>query len=132
MIHEATHQLNAEVAGFRKAKWIDEGLATYFGTSRVERGRLVPGKIDPDTYPIWWLLNSGLTGSLDADIEDGRYADAYKRLIIEGGSLENFERIIGPADKIEYEWYRYLQTRMQDLKPQSDDAETTAVIWSQH
>lgn len=33
--------------------------------------------------------------------EDGRHADAYKRLIIEGGSLENFERIIGPADKID-------------------------------
>ena len=26
MIHEATHQLNAEVSGFKKAKWIDEGL----------------------------------------------------------------------------------------------------------
>lgn len=49
MIHEATHQLNAEVAGFKKAKWIDEGLATYFGTSRIERGKLIPGKIDPDT-----------------------------------------------------------------------------------
>jgi hypothetical protein len=72
MIHEATHQLNAEVSGFRKAKWIDEGLATYFGTSRVEGGGLVPREIDPDTYPIWWLSNSGLTGNLDADIEAGR------------------------------------------------------------
>jgi hypothetical protein len=171
MIHEATHQLNAEVSGFRKAKWIDEGLATYFGASRIERGRLVPGKIDPDTYPIWWLSNSGLTGSLDADIEAGRwipiralitgkdapninsnvnryyieywslthflfhydnarYAEAYKRLIAEGGSLANFEKIIGPADKIEYEWYRYLSGKISTLAESEDTDETTTVVWS--
>ena len=171
MVHEATHQLNAEVSGFKKAKWIVEGLATYFGSSRIERGRLVPGKIDPNTYPIWWLLNSGLTGSLGADIEagrwipiraiisgkdapninsnvnryyiqywslthflfhydNGRYASAYKRLIVEGGSLANFERIIGPADKIEYEWYRYLQITVQGMMPQSSDEESTTIEWS--
>ncbi len=172
MIHEATHQLNAEVSGFRKAKWIDEGLATYFGTSRIEHGKLVPGKIDPDTYPIWWLSNSGLTGSLDADIEagrwipiralitgkdapnissnvnryyiqywglthflfhhdNGRYADAYRRLILEGGTLANFEKIIGPADRIEYEWYRYLQAITADLTSAEDSGEATRVIWRQ-
>lgn len=172
MIHEATHQLNAEVAGFRKAKWIDEGLATYFGTSRLERGRLIPGTIDPDTYPVWWLTNAGLTGSLDDDIEtgrwipiraiitgrdapninsnvnryyiqywslshflfhyeNGRYAAAYKRLIAEGGSLENFEKIIGRADKIEYEWYRYLQGKIQEMTPTADDDGVTTIVWSQ-
>jgi hypothetical protein len=172
MVHEATHQLNAEVSGFRKAQWIDEGLATYFGSSRIERGRLVPGKIDPDTYPIWWLLNSGLTGNLDADIKTGhwipiralitgknapninsnvnryylqywslthflfhydnsRYAGAYKQLIAEGGSLSNFEKCVGPADKIEYEWYRYLQGKIQDLKPQDHDGKATIIEWRQ-
>ena len=157
MIHEATHQLNAEVAGFKKTKWIDEGLATYFGTSQIERGQLVPGKIDANTYPIWWLRDSELTGSLDADIQSGRwipiralitgknapnissnvncyyiqywslshflfhgensrYADAYLQLIAEGGSLKNFEALIGPADKIEYEWYRYLQVVIEQLE----------------
>src|SRR5581483_770218 len=29
MLHEATHQLNNEVAHFKLAKWVDEGLATY-------------------------------------------------------------------------------------------------------
>jgi Protein of unknown function (DUF1570) len=171
MIHEATHQLNAEVSGFRKAKWIDEGLATYFGTSRIERGRLVPGEIDPDTYPIWWLSNSGLTGSLDADIEagrwipiralitgrdapninsnvnryyiqywslthflfnydNGRYAEAYKRLISEGGSLANFEKIIGPADRIEYEWYRYLSGKISAFAAPEDSDEATTVVWN--
>jgi hypothetical protein len=73
MVHEATHQLNTEVSVFRKAKWIDEGLATYFGTSRIRLGKLIPGEIDADTYPIWWLTRSGLTGNLDADIQDGRW-----------------------------------------------------------
>lgn len=171
MIHEATHQLNAEVARFPKARWIDEGLATYFGTSRIERGTLLPGAIDPHTYPIWHLDNSGLSGSLDADIRDGRwipiralitgkdapniasnvnryyiqywslshflfhgengrYADAYKRLIAEGGSLANFEKRIGPADRIEVEWYRYLQDRIAELAPGDDDPDTTTVVWS--
>ena len=157
MIHEATHQLNAEVARFKEAKWIDEGLTTYFGTSQIERGQLVPGKIDANTYPIWWLSDSELTGSLDADIQsgrwipiralitgknapnissnvnryyiqywslshflfhgkNGRYANAYRQLIVEGGSLNNFEALIGPAEKIEYEWYRYLQMTIKELK----------------
>jgi hypothetical protein len=171
MIHEATHQLNAEVARFPKAKWIDEGLATYFGTSRIERGALQPGSVDLDTYPIWHLRNSGFSGSLDTDIRDGRwiplralitgkdapdigsnvnryyieywslshflfhgrngrYADAYKRLIAEGGSLENFERRIGPVDRIEYEWYRYLQDKIAELAPGEDSGDTTTIVWS--
>ncbi len=38
--------------------------------------------------------------------ENGRYAEGCERLIAEGGTLANFERLIGPADRIEYEWYR--------------------------
>ena len=169
MIHEATHQLNAEVADFPKYKWADEGLATYFGTSRIENGVLMPGLIDPDTYPIWHLWNAGLSGSLDKDIdayrwipiralitgvdapdiasnvnryyiqywslshflfhaENGRYAAGYKRLIAEGGSLANFERLIGPADRIEYEWYRYLRGKIAELAPQNDSDEVTPVV----
>lgn len=169
MVHEATHQLNAEVSGFPKYKWVDEGLATYFGTSRIERGRLLPGRIDPGAYPIWWLTNSGLTGSLDNDIEEGRwipiralitgidapnvasnvnryyiqywslshflfhggnggYSEGYRRLIAEGGSLANFERLIGPADRIEYEWYRYLQDRIAERTPQAGNADATPVV----
>ncbi|MFZ5638890.1 MAG: DUF1570 domain-containing protein [Pseudomonadota bacterium] len=73
MLHEATHQLNAEVSGFPRYKWVDEGLGTYFGTSRFEDGRLRPGRIDPDTYPVWHLANFRPSGSLDADIRDGRW-----------------------------------------------------------
>src|SRR4051812_43829789 len=33
MLHESTHQLNKEVANLKLAKWMEEGLATYFSTS---------------------------------------------------------------------------------------------------
>lgn len=72
MLHEATHQLRNEVARFPKAKWSDEGLATYFSTSRIRDGKLVLGEIDPDTYPIWHLRGLTLTGNLQEDIRKGR------------------------------------------------------------
>jgi len=55
MLHEATHQLNEEVAQLNLAKWLDEGLAEYFSTSRIRDGKLMVGRIDPQTYPVWWI-----------------------------------------------------------------------------
>lgn len=71
MLHEATHQLHAERAGFSRAKWINEGVASYFGASRLEGARLRPGAIDPEAYPIWWLPDLPLTGSLERDLRSG-------------------------------------------------------------
>jgi hypothetical protein len=51
---------------------MNEGLATYFSTSVIEDGKLVAGKIDRNTYPIWWLDKMELTGNLQADIGHGR------------------------------------------------------------
>ncbi|MEN8127267.1 MAG: DUF1570 domain-containing protein [Planctomycetota bacterium] len=68
MVHEATHQLNAEVAGLKLEKWLNEGIAEYFGTSTLEGGRLIVGKIDINTYPIWWLDSLRLSGDIDKDI----------------------------------------------------------------
>jgi hypothetical protein len=150
MLHEATHQLNNEVAHLQKFKWIDEGIASYFGASRVEDFVLTPGVIEKRAYPVWWLPQLGLSGDASKDFaagklvplralisgqggpdlnksfnawyigywslthfllhaQNGRYAPAYRKLIAEGGSLENFERLIGPVDEIQGQWYRYLQ-----------------------
>ncbi|HJW46745.1 MAG TPA: hypothetical protein VJ484_09655 [Lysobacter sp.] len=149
MLHEATHQLAREVSGLKRVKWVDEGLASYFGASSLVRGSLKLGEADPDAYPIWWLPSHALSGVLEQDIAsgqiipleqlisgqggpdenryfnlyyihywslthfffhygDGVYADRYKQLIAEGGSLDNFERIIGPPERIQREWYGYL------------------------
>jgi hypothetical protein len=150
MLHEATHQLNNEVAHLEKSKWIDEGLASYFGASKVEDFVLTPGQIETRAYPVWWLPKLGLSGDAKQDFaasklvplralitgqggpdidqhvnawyigywslthfllhaDDGRYAQGYRKLIVEGGTLENFERLIGPVEAIEGQWYRYLR-----------------------
>jgi len=67
MVHEATHQLNAEVAGLSLAKWLEEGIADYFGTSRIISNRLALGQIDTNTYPVWWLNILATSGNLDTD-----------------------------------------------------------------
>ncbi|MGH8105194.1 MAG: hypothetical protein ACREO2_02675, partial [Arenimonas sp.] len=155
MIHEATHQLNNELSGFKIPKWINEGLATYFGSSRIENAVLLPGKVDDTAYPIWWLSSLPLSGNLQSDIdngriiplralisgkggpdinqnvnlyyieywsfthflfhyESGRYAESYKKLIRQGGSLADFESIVGPIERIQTEWYKYLQMKVTD------------------
>ena len=71
MLHEATHQLNAEIAGFHLVKWLEEGLATYFSTSLVRRQRVMLGEIDPNTYPVWWMDELATSGDLASDIKNG-------------------------------------------------------------
>jgi hypothetical protein len=77
MVHEATHQLNREWAQLPLPKWINEGVASYFGTSRIDQGVLRPGDIDPNTYPTWWLPHFWLSGHLDRDLAQGRLIPLY-------------------------------------------------------
>ena len=67
LIHEAVHQLNRELTGYAKEKWINEGLATYLGTRRYRDGRLEKGSIDLSVYPLPWLRRWELTGDWEAD-----------------------------------------------------------------
>lgn len=158
MLHEATHQLNREVAGLQRRAWIEEGLATYFGASRLESGELIAGSIDPAAYPIWWLPKLPLSGDLKRDVGEGRfialrvlitgsdgppidrhvneyyvgywsltyflfhydggkYADGYRKLIANGGGIDDFETLIGPVGVIEAEWYGYLREHTVSPKP---------------
>jgi hypothetical protein len=150
LIHEVVHQLNREMTGIAKEKWLNEGLATYFGSSRYADGRISPGVPDFDTYPLWWLGDWELSGDLATDAEagkivplaalisgrggpaidtsvnayylgwwslthfllhgaEGRHAAGYHRMLREGGSLQDFERHIGPVAQVEREWYAYLR-----------------------
>ena len=71
MIHESVHQLNHEVAHLRLAKWLDEGLADYFGTSRLLSDQLAVGKIDLNTYPTWWLDDLATRPALADNLKNG-------------------------------------------------------------
>ncbi len=57
-MHEAVHQLARKASGFKRNRWIDEGLASYFSASRRVDGRLQPGNIDSTAYPAWWLADA--------------------------------------------------------------------------
>jgi hypothetical protein len=71
MLHEAVHQLNNEVAHLDLAKWLEEGLAEYFSTSRLAPTELRLGRIDPDTYPVWWIDEIATRPALAENIRNG-------------------------------------------------------------
>ena len=71
MLHESVHQLNEEVAHLELAKWLEEGLAEYFSTSRFQKGKLLLGHIDPNTYPVWWAEIIATTPNLATNLQNG-------------------------------------------------------------
>jgi hypothetical protein len=71
MLHEAVHQLNREVAQLDLEKWLDEGIAEYFSTSRIQGDQLVPGRIDRNTYPVWWIDEIATAPELKANLTNG-------------------------------------------------------------
>lgn len=60
-MHEAVHQLARKGSGFRRNRWIDEGLASDFSASQRADGHLQPGNIDTNAYPVWWLTDRRTT-----------------------------------------------------------------------
>src|SRR5688572_4558154 len=68
ILHEATHQLDTEWAGFARTPWIEEALASYFGTSRIEAGVMRPGELDTRSYPLRWLAGLNLSGDRERDL----------------------------------------------------------------
>ena len=71
MQHEAVHQLNDEVAHLQLEKWLSEGLAEYFSTSRVISNRLALGSIDVNTYPVWWMELIATDSDLAENVRNG-------------------------------------------------------------
>jgi len=71
MLHEAVHQLNHEVAHLQLAKWIEEGLAEHFSTSQLQPGGLALGRLDLNTYPVWWIDELATTTNLIDNIANG-------------------------------------------------------------
>jgi hypothetical protein len=71
MLHESVHQLNREVAHLKLAKWLEEGMAEYFSTSRLEQDALSLGRIDPNTYPVWWIEDLATSPDLTENLSNG-------------------------------------------------------------
>jgi hypothetical protein len=71
MLHESIHQFNQEVARLDLAKWLEEGLAEYFSTSKFQKQVLHVGHIDPNTYPVWWSELIATTPNLATNLQNG-------------------------------------------------------------
>ena len=56
LIHEAFHAFrdsHLTAPGKELPRWAEEGLAEYFGNSKIEKGRLIPGKTSYGKYVIF-------------------------------------------------------------------------------
>jgi hypothetical protein len=89
MLHESVHQLNHEVAHLELAKWLEEGLAAYFSTSRLQPNELAVGRIDPDTYPVWWLDEIATSADLAENIRNGSVIPLRSIIANRGGPSMN-------------------------------------------
>ena len=103
--------------------WLDSLKLSGDMVQDLEAGRIislrsiVTGRGGPDIdevfnlyYIHWWSLTHFLV-----HFQDGRYRDAYMKVILEGGSLESFEQHIGPVEQVQEEWYAYLRQRVAEL-----------------
>ena len=89
MLHESVHQLNHEVARVELAKWLEEGLADYFATSRLGTNGLALGQIDPDTYPVWWIEELATSADLSENLRNGSVIPLRTIITNRGGPSMN-------------------------------------------
>lgn len=59
------------MAHLKLEKWLEEGLAEYFSTSCLTSNALVLGKVDPNTYPVWWIDELATSPDLTENIRNG-------------------------------------------------------------
>jgi hypothetical protein len=71
LVHEATHQLAHEDSRLLLPRWANEGLACLFNTSRIAKGRVILGSVEPETYPVWWLRRTPPSGNMERDLRNG-------------------------------------------------------------
>ena len=89
MEHEVVHQLNEVIAKFKLEKWLDEGIADYFGTSVIREGKLNLGEVDINTYPVWLLKSLEISGNLKEDIDKKRIIPLRSIITGNGGPSMN-------------------------------------------
>ncbi|HEV2694944.1 MAG TPA: DUF1570 domain-containing protein [Verrucomicrobiae bacterium] len=89
MLHESVHQLNHEVAHLKLAKWLEEGLAEYFSTSRLLNDKLDVGNIDLNTYPVWWIDSLATSSNLTENIQNGSVIPLRAIITDHGGPSMN-------------------------------------------
>jgi hypothetical protein len=92
MLHESVHQLNHEMAHLKLEKWLEEGLADYFSTSRIESNELAVGRIDSNTYQVWWIDELATSPDLSGNIRNGSVIPLRAIITNHGGPGMNMHR----------------------------------------
>jgi len=119
MLHEAVHQLNH--LDTYPVWWIDE-LATSADLQENLRNQsviplraIITNRGGPSLnrhfnlyYLHWWTLTHFI-------FENPKYRDRATALVKAGGALPEFERLIGPADKVQSEWHTYVRELKKTL-----------------
>src|SRR6185503_19146705 len=70
-------------------KWLEEGLAEYFSTSRTKDNKLQLGHPDPNTYPVWWLDEIATDSDLAKNISNGSVIPLRAIITNRGGPRMN-------------------------------------------
>lgn len=95
--------------------WIDDLATSPDLQANVENGSVIPlraivrGRGGPSMnrhfnlyYLHWWSLAHFL-------FETERYRDSATTLVSQGGGFDAFERVIGPIETVQAEWYHYVR-----------------------
>ena len=71
---------------------------------------LLTGRGGPNvdlTFNVYYVDAWSLTHFL-FHYENGKYAPGYGRFLAQGAKPEDFAQLIGPVERVQEEWYRYL------------------------
>ena len=129
-------------------------MAEYFSTSRLGSNELALGRIDPNTYPVWWIDELATSADLAENLHNGsviplksivtntggpgmrRHFNLYYlhwwtlthfifespqhrgqalKLTQQGGGLAAFEQCLGPVERVQSEWHRYVRILKAEL-----------------
>jgi hypothetical protein len=73
-------------------------------------GPPVPADVNRYYLGYWSLAHYLLHG------DGGKHAAAFRAMVANGGSLEAFERLVGPVERVEAGWYAHLIARRDEMR----------------
>jgi hypothetical protein len=88
-------------------------------TERSARAALLTGQGGPPVdlkFNLYYVDAWSLTHFM-FHYANGKYARAYRQFLAQGATLDTFVSLIGPVEKIQAEWYPYLQAQSLSQPP---------------
>ena len=105
MLHEAFHAFSDShltAPGKNLPRWAEEGLAEYFANSRIDEGRLIPGKLNQGRY----MIPHGRSGPVRLQSESAWTVREARQALREGAAPSIVELVEATADTFYGDRYR--------------------------